>query len=328
MIINPNSTTLARPDLAFVVTEFTSENTVYIADKILPFQPMKFRSDTFNKLKAESLAGMPNAERETGGGFNRISRKVTTDTYACLEYGLEEAIDVQDPSIYGNIVAGEQQSVLTVAEYMKRIFEKAVSDAVINETNFPASGTTGKTLTVGWDDPASTPAADVAVCAENIRAATGISKQFLTLEISPYTYAKLFSVLDVRDALKITTQQFGATITLEALAVYFGVKEVIVGTMTYNTANDGLTPSYSDMWNADYAFLFFKMEPGMVPDTKKAGLGLTFVWDYASDNSTYLVETYNQDQIASQVARVRQWRHSKIVNSLFGNLIKNTRTYA
>lgn len=324
MIVNPNSTTLARPDLGFVVAEYTNANCVYIADKILPWQPVSLRSDTFFKTKSDGYSTLPQAQRESNGGFNNVSRKLTTDSYAVLEYGLEEKIDAQDPSIYGNMIAGEQASIEFVQDHMLRVYEKQVQDLVINETNFAASGLTGLTISTPWDNAAATPAADVAACAENIRQQTGYAKQFLTLEISPYTYSKLPFVTDVITKLTISTQALGSTLSLQQLALYFGVKEVIVGTMSHNTANEGLTPVYADTWNNDYAFLFLKMEPGMQSVDKKAGLGLTFSWDYAA--GIWLVETYTDDKIASNVGRVRNWRQPKLINSIFGNLLKNTKT--
>lgn len=324
MIINPNSSVQVRPDLAMVATAYEPSNTVYIANRILPRLPVDLKIDYFNKIPAESLAALPDARRESGGGFNRITKKLTQGSYGVKEWGLEEAIDLQDEAVYGSIIAGEQQSVELVQEFMLRNWEKRVKDTVINETTFVPSGTTGKTLTTPWDDASATPAADLVGPAENIRSKTGFSKDQLTLVLSPYTLAKLPFVLDVRDSLKIMTQAYAGQVTLEMAARYFGVKEVVVGNATYNTANDGQTEVFADIWDSDYAFLYLPMADVTNRQTRKPGLGVTFSWNYAGQD--YLVETYVEDKTSVRVARVREWTDENIVNSVYGQLIKNTKT--
>ena len=318
--IRPSQTVLGRPDLALVAAGYSSKFYNFLADRLLP--PVLVQSETgvYFNMPADALAGMSENRRNASSAFNRISRKASASPYYTREFGLEEAIDRTDKKRYPGGIVSEQASVDLVMEQMKKAREKRVAGLLINETNFPASGTTGLTVSTKWDAVASTPASDLQTCADNIRNATGVPKPFQTLVVSRYTLDHLAFVTDVRNMLKVSQSPFAGQISADMAAVYFGVKEVLVGDAMYLSSSDDVaTPVLSDIWTKTYAFLCVPMIDPAVNTTRQPGLGATFRWDV--QGAGYIVETYGEDPVDSDIVRVREFADEKIINSGYGNLL-------
>ena len=325
--LRPNASLIVRPDLALVAAAaISSIAALAIADMVLPPVPVQTRTGQIFKIPTESILSLPDVNRERGSGYNRVRGKFTIDTYMTEEAGIEEAVFVEDVAEYGAVVAGEGVASTRCRDIIIRAREKRVADTCINESTWTAGGATGKTVGTAWSSSSATPAADVDDCATNIFNATGVPKDQLSLVIPLPTFNKLAFVTDFITKMKLDSAGLSAQVTPAQAALYFGVKEVLVAKLTYNTAKDGQPASVSTIWNKNYAFLFLRMEGAMAigpstVDMGAPGLGCSPRWELM-DAGGYNAFTYGENQTNSDIVRVNQHCDEKIVHTVYANLIK------
>lgn len=340
----PSSTVFPRADLMGYLRGHTGRFNGLVGASILP--PVVVGSDEGSFLKVPAAASLTRYKTQRGadGGYQRRSWTGSTGTFQTQERGLETPISDRKRRKYRNQIDLERFEAIENTRGVLREYEADVIATVVNETNFPASGTTGASLSTAWDNASATPAADVDTGATAIFQKTGVMKSELTLCISYYTFNKLTFVTDVYTRLKIDSAAFGTALTAEQLATYFGVKKVLVSATSYNSADAGQTAVMAAMWNEDYAFLF--VGP---PDegTEAPQLGRTAVWIDDLDAETadamdaavkadiaaggnpvipMIVEMYREDARRQDVLRTRGETDEVIFNLDCGYLIKNTKT--
>jgi len=196
--------------------------------------------------------------------------------------------------------------------------ESRVAAAVFNSTTF-----TPVTVTQEWDDAANaTPLEDVNAGKKVIRNATGLLPN--TLIISYSTFLDLGVAVKLIDRIKYTFPgvQRGE-ISVELLAQYFGVEQVIVGSAIKDaTAKGKSMGTATDLWDKEFAMLCIVdgSQDLLVPS-----LGRTFLW--TEDSPGILnVETYREERTRGDVVRVRHNTVEKIVNVACGYLMDNITT--
>jgi len=340
----PSSTVFPRADLMGHLRGHSRRFDGFVAARILP--PILSEKDEGSFLKIPAAASLRRYKtvRAEGGGYQRRTFTASTGTFKTEERGLESPISHRKRIKYANNIALDQFEAIETARGVLREYEADVLDTVINETNFPASGTTGVTLSVPWDAAAATPAAEVDTGAAAIKAKTGVTKDQMVLAMSDYTFRKLSGVTDVYTRLKVDAASFGYTLTKAQLALYFGVKDIVVGSAQYNSADDGQTASIASMFNEDYAFLFVPPESES-PESPQ--LGRTVIWtgdlesdiaevldasiaaDMAAGGSPLLpmvLEMYTEPNLRQDVLRVRSETDEVLFNSDCGYLFKNCKT--
>lgn len=325
--IGPNLTVVVRSDLA-IATAATLVGLagLAIADIALPQVGVQTRTGQIWKMDTESLLQLPDTLRARGSGYNRIRTKMTPSTFTCEQNAIEEAVLVEDTAEFGEFFAGEMSASIRCRDIVLRARENRVASALFNETTFPASGTTGLTVGTAWTNAAATPAANVNTVATFIYNKTGITKDQLSL-IVPYESLQLLSfVTDYITKMKLDVSEMGADVSAQQAAKYFGVKEVLVGRMTYNNAKDNQTAVPTAIWNKNYAFLFHRMEAARAIgageiDAGVVGLGCSPRWD-RMDSGSYGVYSYGENNTDSGIVRVSQYVDEIICNTECGALIK------
>ena len=321
-----SGTVFARTDLAAHVSQVNNKAN-FAVGRCFPSLPVEKPDGTLGVIGANT--GMENIDttRDGKADYKQIAATTTSTTYSCKEHGIEFPADAARRAMYRDQIdldkAGAEWCVGTVARRM----EKSTWDTVYGAISGNNAGT-------AWDTYATaTPASDVAIEAATLFQSHGVMKDQLSLVIPAQIAHKLPFVTDVRTALKIQTQPLPGSLTEQQLALYFGVREVIIAGAAYNTANEGQTASLGYCHPTDKCMLFLKSE-GNVQD--QPGFARMCIWtgDMTSENGEevgmadvggipILIEQYWESKKRLMNYRARHWRGLLTLNSTLARYVGN-----
>lgn len=244
----------------------------FVASQAAPAFPVEKKSDkipVYSKadlLRDEAQLRAPGAE-SAGGGY-----RASTDSYACDVYASH--IDVDEQTIAGadNPYQPAEDAVKVLGQREKIKREKQFKSAAFN-TSIWTGGTsndpTAASLSAAWDDPSSSPIEDLTEQGNSILLKTGALPNTLVVNYLGWTALKNHP--DVVDRIKYTSS---APVTQELVARLLGLDKVLVSKATQNTAQEGLTGSYSAVLGNHALLAYVSQNPGMF---EPGGLA-TFVW--------------------------------------------------
>lgn len=322
-----------REDLAGAL--YTAKpNQNYVATQILPPFPVTSREGRLHKVNMRHAMRLQKTKRATGSGFVRVSTPLAKDTFACEERGAEEPVDRVNKGLYRGSLDQEEVAAITAHAIVAIDHEKDVADALFNETTFPASSTTGLTVSNAWSVAASgTPISDVAVCKKNIRTKVGSAKFVLLANINVVEAAWRCAQITARilqsyPGMKGTIE---GDPNLDILASILGVSKIICPDCMYNSAAEGATPTMAQIWSDTYAFVAAISDERVLMTPQ---LGRTFYDSNVFErdleaalggpvDDRFLVEMYPEDKVDSDVVRVREFTDEVILDTSAGNLLKS-----
>lgn len=265
---------IPTPDLLPAALGFVTAFGQPAIQKIFVPTPVARQSDNFLKDSAKDALALNTTLRAFGADIEVRQSSRDKDSYDTVNDELSEKVPIEDAARYPT---ADQEAANKVTLAVVRSIERrgAVQLAAATVT----AGTNLLAVSTPWTTIAScTPAADVATAAGYIRANIGITRANLSLAIPRKHFENFAQITDFRSTLSVTTDITGQQ-RLERLAAYFGVKEVVILDMQYDSANTGQALSAADCWDSNNAYLFWNAPnnpDGSVP--KLAGMGRMFVW--------------------------------------------------
>lgn len=195
--------------------------------------PKLSRADTMRvQTQPKAPAALP---AQTGFGTD------LTSTYRCDVYELEYPMSAEMRANYAlpieAVTAATQ--LLARAAYLNRELRWV--------TNFFSTGVWGtdSTPSTTWDDPSSDPIADIETGIETILKATGYRPNVLALGYQVWKALKQHPDIISRIGTGSPSDGPIRNISRQQVAALFGLDEVRVGEVTYNTAADGAAASMS-----------------------------------------------------------------------------------
>lgn len=239
-------------------------NAAYVGLQLMPVVPVKKESDIYyiydskaDRFRIPETLRAPKTESKT------VDWKVTTGTYTCKEYALNDLIDDRERN---NADAPLNLEVDTV-EFLTDIIELAQEQRIATLLT-GASMTHNATISVKWEDYAnSDPIGDIETGKQDIHSRIFRNPNTLLLGVEVYNVLKHHP--DILDRIKYVQK---GVVTAELMANIFEVDKVIIGEAGYNTKKEGQTAVYGYLWGK-YAILAY-VEPR--PGIKKYSLGYTF----------------------------------------------------
>ena len=282
-------------------------NAKYVGLEMLPVVSVKKESDKYYKYNSKAdRFRVPNNLRAPKSDSKTIDWKVTTDTYSCNEYALNDLIDDREKNNADKPLNLKVDTVEFLTDVNALAQEKRVVDLLTDETVL--TNYTALTGTDVWSDyTESDPVGDIETGKETIHGK--IFRYPNTLLLGVQVYNQLKHHPDVIDRFKYTSK---GIITAAMLADLFGVEKVIIGAAGYNTANEGQTASYSYLWGKNAILAYVESKPGL----KKFSLGYTFKVG-KNRTRTARIETKHSDWY-----EVSQIQDEEIVSVDCGYLIK------
>lgn len=305
------------PVLGMVASEYLSDSEQFIANRVLPKVGVRMKAATYPKIRRESMLKGADLQRAAKAAYNRTSWTYDTDTYACVEYGHESPVDDSDENFHSDYFDEATVSTEIAAFILALEFEKRVAAAVFNNSTW-----TPVSVGTEWSNVASTPIANINTGRKAIRDATGLICNTLIISFDVFTNLCINTI--IIDRVKYCVADYaraGGRITPKLLAQLFDLDQVLVGDMSKDTTEEGYAASLDNVWDNEYAMLCHST---LNPDDniKQPSLGRTFLW--TQDSPELLVaEEYREEEIRSNVVRVRHTVDEKIILPEAGYLMDN-----
>ena len=274
------------------------------ADNVLPPVPVKLEDGVYYVYGKERF-NIPNAERRPRSRYKEIDWSVSKDTYHAEEYGLESRIDDRERTNSALPFELDETSTEILTDNLLNNRERRVSNLVLSTSNVTQNVTlAGATQ---WSDVSGGDPVGVSVTAgTTMQGATGYVPNSVVLGF------KVFQALRTNPKIADYLAE-GEQLTVERLARIWGVENIYIGTVLYNTAKAGQPTVLGDMWGKDV--LFFYRQPR--PAQRRPSFGYQFVVQ------NFKAFRWRDTPVNCDVIRVNEIRAEKIVASQLGYLVKN-----
>lgn len=294
---------LLNPLLTGIAQRFMAELPV-VGPKIAPMLPSAIHAAAYYIYDTSNLTDIPtDIRRGPSAPFKRLTSKLSSDTFLCKDYGIEEPMDKMEIQMYASVFAADksalERAVRVVAinhELRVRTLARAVSQTA--------------TPTVKWNvgNTTSTIVADIEAAKAVIRSQIGTLPNLLVLP-----YDVLVSLRQAPELKAYYSYVQGGLLTLDNLKALLGFPEIVVSGTIINSANEGQTASLGDIWT-DEAFMCYA-DPSA--DPKALNFARTFNWTAADGSGPGGINTftYDETEIDSRIVRARQYTDEKVIAS-------------
>jgi len=317
-----SSLTTLRPDLGSMF-EFSTEANIakMVGYQILPIINTAKQSGTFGRIPSESLGKLDDVTRGKNGEYNRVNWNFTEDTFATKEYGLESSVDDRNSSLYSEFIDAEAATTRIVLHKVLAKAESRIASAIFNTTTFTGASLTTN-ISVEWSTIATaTPITDVFNASQKVRDNCG--EYANALVVSRKVWRNLIRCAQIIDSIRSSgagqSTQAGQ-VTVQQVAEALDLQRIIIGDMSYDSAKEGQSTSFGDMWDDEYAMVCKLASTDMI---EEPCLGRTFHWAGDGSQPGGLVESYDEVQSRSRVIRVRHEVQEKIIYPECGHLLTN-----
>lgn len=288
-----------NPILSLTATQYAAAAEQYIAKRLFPVLQVAAQAAGYYLFKAENLLNVPALiARAPSAPYSRGRTVLDNDTYNTRDYGHEEAIDDRERKKYRSAIDAEVAAV-TRAMRVVLVNQEARAQALAVGPGVPTSAVGTK-----WDAANSDPFGDVNTVREVIRLNAGVMMN--TMVISEPTFNVLSEHPKVLDKIKYTQR---GIVTEDIIAAAFRIQNVLVARTVANSSNEGQALTPADIWGKDCILAFVDASP----DLKSPTLGRIFTWSEEAGADGTVVESYRDDDIRSDVIRVRNDADEKLV---------------
>ena len=300
---------------------FNQDESYFVADKVFPRVASPKQSNkyaTFERADAfrDHMELRDDGSESAGQGY-----RVSTDSFYCDVFAAH--IDVGDQAVAAADSAFEPASAaartLVGWERIKREREFATDHFTTSIwTGGTSADPTAASLSAAWDNPASTPIEDLHEQANAILSNSGQLPNTLVLNYLGWTALKNHP--DVVDRIKHTS---AGPVTREILARYLFDDpngRVLVSMGTRNTAQEGLTGSYSRILGSHALLVYSAPSPGLATVSG----GYTFYWsEYPGSSDGRRIKRFRIEERASERVEIEATWDMKAVAPTCGVLIQS-----
>jgi len=321
--MSPTSGATIRAALPTVVEEGAGADRLFIGEAVCPQVPMDAKSGTYPKvqIKLGQLLTKASTLRERGSSYGKISQEWTSDTYDCLDRGLEESVDdtdVKDKDKFPDLIASTKRWVQRNMRIDHEVRAAAIAMSASNYgagTNSVVAYTIANLTTIDF-------ALDVSLAIERVLALGEVPN---TIIMSNTVALRLKSSTKLQNYCRGALPN-DATLQLSAAAIQGafadqGIEHVLIGRLQYNTAKQGATVVMSNVWGTTYVWVgATNPSPGAgSAGLMNVGAQATLVWN--AEGGIWVTETYRNEENRSTIVRVRQNTVEKCINGNAGTLI-------
>jgi hypothetical protein len=308
-----------RQDVNILVSEAASADSLFIGSRVLPPLSVDAKSGTYPKLAiggGELLSNIA-TERSRGSSYGKVVRAWTSDSYDCVDRGLEEAVDDTDQKDLARFFNLEATAAKLCVRNMLLAYEVRVVAAVMNTTNF-GSATNSVVAYTAANLATINFASDVVAA---IRRVNNNGARANTIVIPGVVFDRLvLSTLLQNWVRGNASGALNAPMNAANIAASFrdyGIEQVLIGSATNNTAKKGAAASMAAIWPVTNIWVGQVNASAMSP--QDGGAGFTFYWN--KEGGLYVTESYRDESSRSNIVRVRQNTAEKIVDGTAGTLI-------
>ncbi len=320
MPIDLASAATYRPELAGAVREYRSEyaiNDQFIGQRVLPVWESLIAEAGFPLMSKENFRKLVETARTAGTGFSRSGWTWDKGTFDCVENAHEIPVDQKEAAKYAAVIDYLEESAIGADFIVALASEKRVADAVMNTSTFTATN-----VAVDWDTVAtSTPLADIDAGANVLEDQLAVGRNQLSLVLPRTKWQALRNSAEVLTRMQAWNSGITGpeAIRQNVVQQYLDVKEILIGRSSYDSADEGQTQSFSQMWPSRYGMLAL-LAPGPKAPRQTLCLGRQIRWTEAMPD-TITIETYLDPAIDSEVVRARQFTDELVQAPFAGYLM-------
>ena len=306
-----------RLDLGVALMEFIDTQIDFIGTRVCPIFKSGLKAAIYSAITRESLAMDGDTKRGPRGNYNRGTFGAKDKSFNCLEHGWEQPLSDDERALYQNDFSAELATVKTAQGVVLRAQEKRIADKLFNTSTFTGANLfTDYSSSGPWATTTTDIKAQIVAVKAKIRQNCGMLPNALILSYT--NIERLKNNSNLKDAVKYTARATDQELA-NALADYLGLKYIIVGNAIRNTAKEGKDFAGADIWSSLYAMLAIIAQDGQ--DLSQPAIGRTFLWTADSPDNIF-AEQYRDEEIRSDVYRVRQQTDENVIDPYFGHLLK------
>lgn len=302
---------MRRPDLGEQVLGYIEDqSTGHIGLQVFPAKQVKSSSGIYSVIPADVLiGGIEDVRRAPRGAYSRSDWEYERGKYYTSEKGHEEPMDDVEWKELEQEAPGlaEEISIRRAMNIILKAQEKRCADKLFNPSNFDVHNVAHK-----WNDAENaTPVDDILTAKNEFRKQCAMMPDALVITWD--TFNAVRRCAQIREQLKYTFPGIDLNrLSVEHLCALFDVPRIMVAGAIYNTKGKNVDPEIASIWNNSYAALI-KISTGA--DLSVPGIGRTFVWSEDSAVNP-IVEQYREEQIRSDVFRVRHHVDEQLIRSV------------
>lgn len=232
-------------------------NALYIAGALAPVIPVDQESGKYFTFDdGEIVTDTASPDRRPGTDAPRSGYSVSNDTYSCAEFA--QAHEVPD-----RIVENADEPIRPLERGIRFCMEKILlrRERFVAGKVFVAStwGTATDPTVTAWSDlTGSDPASNVLDGKAQIVKLTGYEAN--TLVLGRQVFDKLTQHPDALDRIKYTQ---AGIMTADLMAAWLGVERILVGSASYNSAQEGGTTSREFVWGKNALLCYCPPAPSI-----------------------------------------------------------------
>ena len=339
----PN-TAITRLDLSLSYGEFSLEANMkkFIGLQVLPPLAVEQEGAEFPKIDVESLlTKVEDTRRAAKGTYTRDEFEWTKDSYAVAEHGVEEVVDDAEVERYGDIIRVEQIASMRLVNRILQRLEYDIAAAVFDTGVWTGAALTTAVATPWTNAGAADPVANIDAAHEKVNAGCGedantlvVTKKAFTAMIRTQRLEALlkYDASELLIALNAGQNQNMVSEIVSGLKDLLQVERILVGRGFKNTANQGLAPALSRVWDDTRAMLCVVNNDGIDGDLEspRPNIGRTLFTSKndeplpGSDDAglgSLILEEYREENHRGGVLRARNKRGIKILHPQAGHLL-------
>lgn len=311
-------TTYATPRLAMAeaFNEYLYDPSRFIGALALALYRSPVKAASFSTIPIESLLKRADAKRATGGAYNRIQLVAEDGSFACEEKGLEMPLFDDDVRLYASDLDARLATLQHIASKLLTELEIVTAALLFNTSTW-----TGATLytdhsAAPWDNIATDILGQCLAANEKVRALRGVNPD--TLIIGAAQVPNICKNTGIKamfpGVAMLTLPMIGSS-----LAAVLGYSRILVGKGVYDSTDENVAPTITDIWSDDYAMVAVTAPEG-APLTTPC-VGRTVLWTPDSPD-LLTTDLYREEQTRADVYRGRHSVQAKVLDANFAHLMK------
>jgi len=236
-------------------------NGQYIGRILCPACPVDKRSDNYYVFGKENFNREASTLRTSGKPAQEVDYSLSSDSYSCKNHALKEYVpkDVEDAADTPLKPRNRATKNVTDRLLLDEEYEVAASlfSATVITNNVTLDGTDQ------WDDFAnSNPISDIETGKQSVFDLIG--KEANLIAMGKQVWDEVKNHPDLLDRIKYSMK---GIITEQLVAEVFGVQNLVVGKVLYNTAKEGQTFSPAHVWGKKVLVAYVEPKPALESPT-------------------------------------------------------------
>lgn len=309
--MRPESTSVTlRRDLSIVAQEFDDRGAVkkLIAPYAAPVVRVEEASSTYPVMNREPFKKPVSTTRGEDGRYNRIVGVFGSASYACEDHGLEYPVDDRKAARYRTWLNAEMAGARILRWQILLAWERRVAAL------YAGAGFTNHNVGTAWSTVATAnPVADIKAGADVLEDGCGCAREDLSLIIPRADFDELILTDQIRECVKYTFPGIQpAMLNAEQIATILGLKRVVVARSSYDSKEEGIAESMSQVWTAGVIYLALLAEPrnpGQAATYESLEIepsaARTLLWPADGAEDIPVMESYREEAVRGNVIRAR-----------------------